>query len=177
MFTSTRSPSLPTSLSLQLIYRQLSSLLSVIVSNSSGPIQPATRTRSRRAKMDVDVIDSLGPEFNEIKELVKRVVSIESKVLALHRVLTGLIQKTYPDDAKIWGDLVVCIETFDGGLSRNSSPEALQAWRDIYNALLSKFPLFYGYWSRWATFEFNISGPEAAEYVRQPPRACSPFSR
>jgi len=119
--------------------------------------------------MDVDFIDSLGPEFNEIKELVKRVVSIESKVLALHRVLTGPIQKTYPDDAKIWGDLVVCIETFDGGLSRNSSPEALQAWRDIYNALLSKFPLFYGYWSRWATFEFNISGPEAAEYVRQLP--------
>ena len=117
--------------------------------------------------MDVDFIDSLGPEFNEVKDLVKRVVSIEPVVHATHRVLTGHIQKTYPDDAKIWGDLVVCIETFDGGLSRNSSPEALQAWRDIYNALLSKFPLFYGYWSRWATFEFNISGPEAAEYVRQ----------
>ncbi len=102
MFTSTRSPSLPTSLSLQLIYRQVSSLLSVIVSNSSSPIHTATRTRSRCAKkMDVDFIDSLGPEFNEIKELVKRVVSIESKVLALHRVLTGPIQKTYPDDAKI----------------------------------------------------------------------------
>ena len=116
--------------------------------------------------MDVDFIESLGPEFNEVKELVKRVVSHESIIRATHQILTEVIQKTYPDDAKIWGDLVVCIETFDGGLSRNSSPEALQTWRDIYNSLLSKFPLFYGYWSRWATFEFNISGPEAAEYVR-----------
>jgi len=115
--------------------------------------------------MDLNFIDSLGPEFNEVKELAKRVVSIESMVQATHQILTRVAQKNYPDDAKIWGDLVHCIEAFDGGLSRNSSPEALQAWRDIYNVLLNKYPLFYGYWSRWATYEFNISGPEAAEYA------------
>lgn len=40
--------------------------------------------------------------------------------------------------------------------------------RDAYDRLLLKFPLFFGYWKKYADLEFNIAGPESAEMVRCP---------
>lgn len=37
--------------------------------------------------------------------------------------------------------------------------------RDIYNRFLAKFPLFFGYWKKYADLEFSIAGTEAAELV------------
>jgi len=37
--------------------------------------------------------------------------------------------------------------------------------RDVYDQFLAKFPLFFGYWRKYAEMEFNIAGTEAAEYV------------
>lgn len=53
----------------------------------------------------------------------------------------------------------------DGTLNRNSSPQAIAAFRDAYDGFLLKFPLLFGYWKKYADQEFNIAGPESAEMV------------
>ena len=57
-------------------------------------------------------------------------------------------------------------EGLEGGLNRNSSPQALATLRATYDRFLLKFPLLFGYWKKYADLEFNISGPESAEMVR-----------
>jgi hypothetical protein len=57
-------------------------------------------------------------------------------------------------------------ESLEGGLNRNSSPQAIAATREIYDRFLAKFPLFFGYWKKYADLEFSIAGTEAAEMVR-----------
>ena len=37
--------------------------------------------------------------------------------------------------------------------------------RSAYNRFLTKFPLFFGYWKKYADLEFSIAGTEAAEMV------------
>ena len=56
-------------------------------------------------------------------------------------------------------------ETQESGLNRNSSPQAIAATRDVYDRFLARFPLFFGYWKKYADLEFSIAGPEAAEMV------------
>ena len=56
-------------------------------------------------------------------------------------------------------------ESLEGGINRNSSPQAITAVRDIYDRFLAKFPLFFGYWKKYADLEFSIAGTEAAEMV------------
>ena len=66
-------------------------------------------------------------------------------------------------------------ETLEGGLTRNSNPASLTAMRDVYDQFLAKFPLFFGYWKKYAEMEFNIAGTEAAEYVGRFPLS-QPYS-
>ena len=56
-------------------------------------------------------------------------------------------------------------ESLEGGLNRNSSPQSIAAARDVYDRFLAKFPLFFGYWKKYADLEFSIAGTEAAEMV------------
>lgn len=56
-------------------------------------------------------------------------------------------------------------EHLEGGLNRNSSPQAIAAYRAIFDRFLLQFPLFFGYWKKYADHEFNIAGTEAAEMV------------
>jgi hypothetical protein len=37
--------------------------------------------------------------------------------------------------------------------------------REVYDRFLAKFPLFFGYWKKYADLEFSIAGTEAAEMV------------
>ena len=39
--------------------------------------------------------------------------------------------------------------------------------RSVYNRFLTRFPLFFGYWKKYADLEFSIAGTEAAEMVSQ----------
>jgi len=57
-------------------------------------------------------------------------------------------------------------ESQEGGLNRNSSPAAIASTRDTYDRFLARFPLFFGYWKKYADLEFSIAGTEAAEMVR-----------
>lgn len=70
-----------------------------------------------------------------------------------------------PDDYEAWQKLVAGAEALEGGLNRNSSPQSIAAARDIYDRFLAKFPLFFGYWKKYADLEFAIAGTEAAEMV------------
>lgn len=69
------------------------------------------------------------------------------------------------DSFETWEKLVRACEGLEGGLNRNSSPQALATLRDTYDRFLLKFPLLFGYWKKYADLEFNISGPESAEMV------------
>lgn len=70
-----------------------------------------------------------------------------------------------PDDYEAWQKLVAGAEALEGGLNRNSSPQSIAAARDVYDRFLAKFPLFFGYWKKYADLEFAIAGTEAAEMV------------
>ncbi len=56
-------------------------------------------------------------------------------------------------------------EAQEGGLNRNSSPGAIASTRDVYDNFLARFPLFFGYWKKYADLEFTVAGTEAAEMV------------
>lgn len=73
-----------------------------------------------------------------------------------------------PDDFEGWEKLVHLAESLEGGLNRNSSPQAITATRNVFDRFLAKFPLLFGYWKKYADMEFSIAGTEAAEMVRQP---------
>ncbi|SMY25827.1 unnamed protein product [Zymoseptoria tritici ST99CH_1A5] len=70
-----------------------------------------------------------------------------------------------PEEFENWEKLVRAAESQEGGLNRNSSPQAIAATRDTYDRFLARFPLFFGYWKKYADLEFSIAGPEAAEMV------------
>ena len=72
------------------------------------------------------------------------------------------------DNFENWEKLVRAAETLEGGLNRNSSPQAIATTRDAYDRFLAKFPLLFGYWKKYADLEFSIAGTEAAEMVRLP---------
>ncbi|THY75998.1 hypothetical protein D6C87_04047 [Aureobasidium pullulans] len=84
--------------------------------------------------------------------------------LAEVRKLEAEVQAS-PDDFENWEKLVRAVEGLEGGLNRNSSPQAITAARSIYDRFLAKFPLFFGYWKKYADLEFAIAGTEAAEMV------------
>ncbi|KAI9756592.1 MAG: hypothetical protein M4579_003770 [Chaenotheca gracillima] len=69
------------------------------------------------------------------------------------------------DNFDNWEKLVRAAENLEGGLNRNSSPQAISSTRDIYDRFLAKFPLLFGYWKKYAEMEFSIAGTEAAEMV------------
>ncbi|KAK7755253.1 hypothetical protein SLS62_002758 [Diatrype stigma] len=78
------------------------------------------------------------------------------------------------DNFDSWEKLIRACESQEGGLNRNSSPQALATLRDVYDRFLLKFPLLFGYWKKYADLEFNISGPESAEMVMNiPPRSSA----
>lgn len=76
-----------------------------------------------------------------------------------------MLQETDPDNFESWESYIKSCETLDGGLNRNSSPQALATFREAYDHFLHKFPLLFGYWKKYADMEFNIAGPESAEMV------------
>ncbi|KAI0841982.1 pre-mRNA-processing factor 39 [Hypoxylon sp. FL0890] len=75
------------------------------------------------------------------------------------------------DNFESWEKLIHACEAQEGGLNRNSSPQALATLRAVYDRFLLKFPLLFGYWKKYADLEFNISGPESAEMIYE--RGCA----
>ncbi|KAF2481016.1 putative DEAD/DEAH box helicase [Neohortaea acidophila] len=70
-----------------------------------------------------------------------------------------------PESYEHWEKLIAAAEAQEGGLHRNSSPGAIASTRDVYDRFLAHFPLFFGYWKKYADMEFAIAGTESAEMV------------
>jgi len=102
-------------------------------------------------------------ENKELKELNAEVVSRYARSLRFDALIPSQLEN--PDDFEAWEKLVRAAESFEGGLNRNSSPQAIAAARDTYDRFLAKFPLFFGYWKKYADLEFSIAGTEAADMV------------
>ncbi|RKF73090.1 Pre-mRNA-processing factor 39 [Golovinomyces cichoracearum] len=94
-------------------------------------------------------------ESAEIKKLNDEVITKHPLMLQLEDI----------DNFENWEKLVRAVETLEGGLNRNSSPQAIATTRDAYDRFLAKFPLLFGYWKKYADLEFSIAGTEAAEMV------------
>ncbi|CAI7636215.1 Pre-mRNA-processing factor 39 [Penicillium manginii] len=70
-----------------------------------------------------------------------------------------------PDNFETWEKVVRGAEALEGGINRNSNPQAISTVRTNYDRFLAKFPLLFGYWKKYADLEFSITGTEAAEMV------------
>lgn len=70
-----------------------------------------------------------------------------------------------PDSFETWEKLVRAGEALEGGINRNSNPQAITTARSVYDRFLAKFPLLFGYWKKYADLEFSITGTEAADMV------------
>lgn len=70
-----------------------------------------------------------------------------------------------PDNFETWEMLVRGAEALEGGINRNSNPQAINTVRNCFDRFLAKFPLLFGYWKKYADLEFSITGTEAAEMV------------
>lgn len=104
-------------------------------------------------------------EDTELQRLNAQVVSTRQRLPSPVRV-SDTIQIEDPEEFEHWEKLVRACESQEGGLNRNSTPSAITATRNVYDALLARFPLFFGYWKKYADLEFSIAGTEAAEMVR-----------
>ncbi|KAJ5294237.1 hypothetical protein PENANT_c028G02015 [Penicillium antarcticum] len=87
----------------------------------------------------------------------------EEENAELRKLETELVDD--PDNFETWEKLARAAETLEGGINRNSNPQAITTVRAVYDRFLAKFPLLFGYWKKYADLEFSITGTEAAEMV------------
>ncbi|KAJ5437907.1 Pre-mRNA-processing factor 39 [Penicillium daleae] len=87
----------------------------------------------------------------------------EEENTELRKLETELVDDA--DNFETWEKLVRGAEALEGGINRNSNPQAITTVRNVYDRFLAKFPLLFGYWKKYADLEFSITGTEAAEMV------------
>ncbi|KAI5294499.1 hypothetical protein KEM52_003874 [Ascosphaera acerosa] len=98
----------------------------------------------------------------------------DEEIVELKRLHAEVIAD--PDSFDSWEKLVRAAEAQEGGLNRNSNPQAITVTRQIYDQFLAKFPLLFGYWKKYADLEFAIAGVEAAEVIYERGVASIPTS-
>lgn len=81
-----------------------------------------------------------------------------------------------PDGYDGWERLVRVTESLEGGVSRQSTPQHVAVVRSVYDRFLGRFPLFFGYWKKYADLEFLLAGAAAAEHVYERGVAACPMS-
>jgi pre-mRNA-processing factor 39 len=111
-------------------------------------------------------MDAFGGNDEDSAELRKLNAEVVGCVCAIQDESWFVSQTEDNDNFEIWEKLVRTAETLEGGINRNSSPQAITSVRNVYDRFLAKFPLFFGYWKKYADLEFSIAGTEAAEMVR-----------
>ena len=133
----------------------------------------------------IDVNDPLAPRLNDIEDVERHLPGLlraTNEWFRIYKIPDGKPENQFAfsgecknrkyamevirECAEAWEKLIRACEAQEGGLNRNSSPQALATLRDAYDRFLLKFPLLFGYWKKYADLEFNISGPESAEMVR-----------
>ncbi|QIX00117.1 hypothetical protein AMS68_005634 [Peltaster fructicola] len=94
--------------------------------------------------------------------------------LKLHE-LSALVVAN-PDNFDHWNNLIEAAEQQEDGINRNSSAAAISALRTTYDMFLTRFPLFYAFWKRYADLEYRLAGTEAAESIYERGVASTSFS-
>ena len=110
----------------------------------------------------MDSNETLSPELRPLMEDVVR----ECTTVCSCNLLIPPLQLKNEDNYEGWEKLVTATEAQEGGLTRNSSANAIESFRVVYDRFLNKFPLFFGYWRKYADLEFAIAGTEASVNVR-----------
>ncbi|KAJ3059498.1 hypothetical protein HDU98_004506, partial [Podochytrium sp. JEL0797] len=67
-----------------------------------------------------------------------------------------------PDDFSAWESLLRLAETASGPVTSSSDALAIANLRQVFDAFLSKFPLCFGYWKKYADAEMRIDGKAKA---------------
>ncbi|KAH7560143.1 TPRhypothetical proteinlike protein [Bipolaris maydis] len=88
----------------------------------------------------------------------------------INKLLSAVVESE--DDFDKWEALVTRASELEGGVTRNSSPSIIELVRNVYDCFLTKFPLFFGYWKKYADLEFSIGGTETAEMVYERGVSC-----
>ncbi|EMD62048.1 hypothetical protein COCSADRAFT_95189 [Bipolaris sorokiniana ND90Pr] len=88
----------------------------------------------------------------------------------INKLLSAVVESE--DDFDKWEVLVTRASELEGGVTRNSSPSTIELVRNVYDCFLTKFPLFFGYWKKYADLEFSIGGTETAEMVYERGVSC-----
>ncbi|KAI9332219.1 hypothetical protein BDR26DRAFT_824091 [Obelidium mucronatum] len=70
-----------------------------------------------------------------------------------------------PDDFASWESLLRLAESAQGPVTAASEPQTIANLRSVFDAFLTKFPLCFGYWKKYADAEMRIEGKEKAEEV------------
>ncbi|KAF2134280.1 hypothetical protein P153DRAFT_372724 [Dothidotthia symphoricarpi CBS 119687] len=94
----------------------------------------------------------------------------EEAAIEVKKLLDAVVENE--DDFEKWEALVARASELEGGVTRNSSPSAIELVRNVYDCFLTKFPLFFGYWKKYADLEFAIGGTETAEMVYERGVSC-----
>lgn len=71
-----------------------------------------------------------------------------------------------PEDFATWEQLIRVAEGADGGIISNSPPENITRLENVYDSFLTKFPLCFGYWKKYADWKLATLGAESAEKVK-----------
>ena len=70
-----------------------------------------------------------------------------------------------PFDFTSWESLLKLAENPKNGLSSASPEQDKLNLKTVYDHFLSKFPLCFGYWKKYADWELILNGPEACGQV------------
>ncbi|KAJ4370642.1 hypothetical protein N0V83_005163 [Neocucurbitaria cava] len=98
------------------------------------------------------------------------VYSGDEAAVEIRKLLEAVVENE--DDFEKWEALVTRATTLEGGVNRNSNPSAIDLVRNVFDCFLAKFPLFFGYWKKYADLEFSIGGTETAEEVYERGVSC-----
>jgi len=105
------------------------------------------------------------PSEDDYERLNRTVVCSLILLLSIGVDCCPFVQEHDPDDFDSWEALIRCVEAAEGGLNRSSTLKAIANMRSVYNRFLTRFPLLFGYWKKFADLEYSIAGTEAAEMV------------
>ncbi|RIB26755.1 hypothetical protein C2G38_1996840 [Gigaspora rosea] len=124
-------------------------------------------TTTQYTQYTVDPTDPALSQANGVSEQTQIEESTNSETLPQQSDLERYwdIVRSNPDDFTSWEYLIRVAETAEGGLTPQSPPENITNMRSVFDQFLEKFPLCFGYWKKYADFEFNIQGPTEAEKI------------
>ncbi|ODV91007.1 hypothetical protein CANCADRAFT_2727 [Tortispora caseinolytica NRRL Y-17796] len=77
------------------------------------------------------------------------------------------------DDFNLWEEAIKQVES---KISKSSSSSEIKQFHTVFDQFLTKFPLLYGYWMKYANIEFKIKDSSSSELIYERAVASIPTS-